>query len=69
MGGLGRRSVSLTKGAVVGEFRVEEPVSDTFFLFGIYGLILVKTGGGNGVVDGGLQQISSISFLRDPIVS
>jgi hypothetical protein len=29
----------------------------------------VGTGGGVGVVDGGLQQISLISFLRDLIIS
>jgi hypothetical protein len=43
------------------------PPSSTFRL------ILVGTGGGAGrgvgVVDGGLQQISLISFLRDLIVS
>jgi hypothetical protein len=54
---------------MVGEFGVEEPVPDTFPPSGTFRSTLVGTGGGVGVADGGLQRISSISFLRDPIIS
>ena len=39
-------------GALVGKFGVKEPVLDAFFLPSVYGLILVRTGWGNGVADG-----------------
>ena len=69
MGELKRYLVNLIKGATVSEFGVEESVLNTFFLFGIYKLILIKTGRGDsrvdGVVDNRLQQISSISFFKD----
>ena len=54
MGGLGRHSISLIRGVVVSEFRVEEPVPDAFLLSSIYRLILVKTGKGDSVVNSGL---------------
>ena len=41
-------------GAIVGKFRVKELVLDTFPLSSTFRLILVGTGGGVGVVDGGL---------------
>jgi hypothetical protein len=56
-------------GVIVSEFRVEEPVLDTFSLSGTYRSTLVGTGGGVSVADGRLQQISLISFLRDLIIS
>ena len=56
-------------GAIVGEFRVKEPVLDTFPPSGTFRSTLVGTGRGVGVVDSGLRQISSISFLRDLIIS
>ena len=56
-------------GAIVGKFGVKEPVLDTFPLSSTFRLILVGTGGGVGMADGGLQRISLISFLRDPIIS
>jgi len=46
---------------VVGEFGVKELVLDMFLLSSTYRLILVKIGRGNG----GLRQISLISFFRD----
>ena len=61
--------VSFFIGVIVGEFRVKELVLDTFPLSSTFRLILVGTGRGIGIVDGGLQQISLISFLRDPIIS
>ena len=61
--------VSFFAGAIVGEFRVEELVLDTFPLSGTFRLTPVGTGRGVGVADGGLQWISLISFLRDPIIS
>jgi hypothetical protein len=61
--------VSFFIGAIVGEFRVEELVLDTFSLSSTCRLTLVGTGGGVSIVDGGLQRISLISFLRDPIIS
>jgi len=67
--GLGRCSVSLIRGAVVSEFRVKELVLDAFLLSSTYRSIPVGIGGSDSVVDGGLRQISLISFLRDPIVS
>ena len=54
MGGLGRRSVSFFIGVIVGKFRVKEPVLDMFPLSSTFRLILVGTGGGVSVVDGGL---------------
>jgi hypothetical protein len=69
VGGSRRYSVSLTKGVVVGEFRVEKLVLDLFFLSSAYRLIPVGAGGRDSVVDSGLQRISLISFLRNPIVS
>ena len=56
-------------GALIGEFRVKEPVLDTSPLSSTYRLTPVGTGGGDGVVDGRLRRISLISFLRDPIIS
>ena len=61
--------VSFFIGALVSEFRVKEPVLDMSPLSSTYRLILVGTGRGDGVADGGLRRISSISFLRDPIIS
>ena len=61
--------VSFFTGAIVGEFRVKELVLDTFPLSSTFRLILVGTVRGVGVVDGGLQRISLISFLRDLIIS
>ena len=40
-------------GALVSKFGVKEPVLDAFFLFGIYGLILVGIGWGDSVANGG----------------
>ena len=53
MGGLGRCLDSFFIGALIGEFRVEEPVLDALFPPNIYGSIPVGTGRGNGVADGG----------------
>jgi hypothetical protein len=39
---------------MVGKFRVEEPVLDTFPLSSTFRLTLVGTGGGVGMADGGL---------------
>jgi hypothetical protein len=61
--------VSFFIGVIVGEFRVKELVLDTFSLSSTYGLTLVGTGRGVSIVDSRLQQISLISFLRDPIIS
>ena len=61
--------VSFFIGAIVSEFRVKELVLDTFPLSSTFRLTLVGTGRGVGIVDGGLQRISLISFLRDPIIS
>ena len=41
-------------GVIVGEFRVKEPVLDTFPPSSTFRLTLVGTGGGVGVVDGRL---------------
>jgi len=41
-------------GALTGEFRVKELVSDAFFLSGVYRSIVVGIGRGNGVVGGRL---------------
>jgi hypothetical protein len=71
--GSGRRSVSFFAGTMVGEFGVKEPVPDTFPPSGTFRSTPVGTdggaGGGIGVADSGLRRISSISFLRDPIIS
>ena len=40
-------------GALVGKLRVKELFLDTFFLSGVYRLILVGTGNGDGVAEGG----------------
>ena len=40
-------------GALIGKFRVKEPVLDTFFPLGVCKLILIKTSWGDGVVDSG----------------
>ena len=64
-----RHSVNLIKESAVSKFRVKELVLNIFFLSSTCGLILVKTGGGDGVINGKLQQIFSISFFRDLIVS
>lgn len=48
---MGRYLINLTKRAIVGEFRVNEPVLNIFFLPSIYKLILVGAGRGNSVVD------------------
>jgi hypothetical protein len=40
-----------------------------FLLSSAYRLILVGIGRGNSIVDGGLQWIFLISFLRDLIIS
>ena len=45
--------VSFFIGALVGKFGVKEPVLDIFFLLSVCRLILVRTGWGDGVVDGG----------------
>ena len=54
---------------MVGEFGVEKSILDMFFLFSIYKLILAGIGGGNnmadGIADGGLRRIFSISFFKD----
>ena len=54
MGGLGRYLVSFFIGVIVGEFRVKELVLDLFSPSSTYRLILVGTGRGISVVDGGL---------------
>jgi len=41
-------------GALTSEFRVKELVLDAFFLSGVYGLIVVGTGRGDGVAGGRL---------------
>jgi hypothetical protein len=46
--------VSFFVGVIVGKFRVEELVLDTFSLSSTYRLILVGTGRGVSVADGGL---------------
>jgi hypothetical protein len=46
--------VNFFTGVIVGEFRVKEPVLDTFSLSSTYRLILVGTGKGVGIVDGRL---------------
>jgi hypothetical protein len=65
--------VSFFIGVIVSKFRVKELVLDTFPPSSTFRLTLVEisrgAGGGVGVVDGGLQQISLISFLRDLIIS
>ena len=45
--------VSFFMGVLVSEFRVKEPVPDIFFLPGVYRLILVGIGWGDGIADGG----------------
>ena len=45
--------MSFFVGALVGELRVKELVLDTFFLSGIYRSILVGTGNGDSVAEGG----------------
>ena len=42
-------------GVLLGEFRVKELVLDAFFLSNIYRLILVGTGRGGSVADGGFR--------------
>jgi len=69
VGELGRYLVSFFIGALISKFGVKELVLDTSPLSGTYRLILVETGGGDSIVNGGLRQISLISFLRDLIVS
>ena len=66
---MGRRSVNFFTGALVSEFRVEEPVLDALFLSSIYRLILVGISRGNGVVDGRFWRISLISFFKDSVIS
>jgi hypothetical protein len=65
--------VSFFARVIVGEFRVKELVLDMFPPSSTFRLILVGTGRGAGrgvsVADGRLRWISSISFLRDPIIS
>ena len=61
--------VSFFIGALVGKFRVEEPVLDTFFPLSICGLIPVGTGWGDSVADRGFRRVFLNSFLRDSIVS
>jgi hypothetical protein len=61
--------VSFFIGVIVSKFRVKELVLDMFSLSSTYRLTLVGTGRGVSIVDGGLQQISLISFLRDLIIS
>ena len=56
-------------GVIVSKFRVKELVLDTFPLSSTFRLTLVGIGRGVSVVDGGLQRISLISFLRDLIIS
>jgi len=46
--------VSFFTGTLVSEFGVKEPVLDAFLLSGTYRSILVKIGGGDGIVDGRL---------------
>ena len=52
MGGLVRHLVSFFTKVLVGELGVKELFLDTFFLSGVCGLILVRTGNSNGVVEG-----------------
>jgi hypothetical protein len=52
--GLGRRLVSFFIGVIVSKFRVKELVLDIFSLSSTYRLILVGTGRGVSIVDGGL---------------
>ena len=59
--------VNFFTGVLVGEFRVEEPVLDAFFLPSVYRLIPAGVSRGNGVADGGFRRISLISFFRDSI--
>ena len=59
--------VNFFLGALVGEFRVKEPVLDTFSPPSIYRLIPVAASRGNSRVDSGFQRISLISFFRDLI--
>ena len=54
MGGLGGCLVSFFAGVIVGEFRVKEPVLDTFPLSSTFRLTLVGIGRGVGIVDSGL---------------
>jgi hypothetical protein len=61
--------VSFFIGVIVSEFGVKELVLDMFSLSSTCGLTPVGTGGGVSVVDGRLQRISLISFLRDLIIS
>ena len=61
--------VSFFIGILVSKFRVKELVLNVFPLSSTYRLILVGTGGGDSIADGGLRRISLISFLRDPIIS
>ena len=61
--------VSFFIGTLVSKFRVKELVLDMFPPSSTYRSTLVGIGGGDGIADGGLQRISSISFLKDLIIS
>ena len=69
MGGLGRYLVSFFIGIIVSKFRVKKLALDIFPLSSTFRLILVGIGRGVSIADSRLQQISLISFLRDPIIS
>jgi len=49
VGGLGRHLDNFFLGALTGEFRVKELVLDAFFLSGVYRLIVVGIGRGDGI--------------------
>jgi len=53
-GGLGRYLDNFFLGALTGEFGVKELVLDTFFLSGVYRLMLVGIGRGDSIADSGL---------------
>jgi len=54
VGGLGRHLDNFFLGVLTGKFGVKELVLDTFFLSGVYRLIIVGTGRGDGVAGSGL---------------
>jgi len=66
--GLKRRLINLIKEIVVSNFGVKELVLNIFHPFNIYRLVLTGINRGDSVVDGGLQQISLISFFRDSTI-
>jgi len=69
VGGSERHLDNFFTGALVGKFRVEEPVLDAFFPPDVCGSTLIGSGQDDNVADSGFLQISSISFFRDSIAS